>query len=241
MSKNLVLEMDYETTNPCARSFNECFCNWGVRKTPFDGAGNIKGKTAPLWINPCPKLFIASFVMCLFTTLIFLASFVVIQHHPYLFDESTKETFSSLDIDDPFIPYKDAKKFTFFVIGTIILFVNTFNFLALYSKEYASDEEWFRYFILTIIFTVGMLAIFVCDIIFTIKNYNKYDKIKKLGTDDYYLAYVILSIFYIAFNFITFILDLIIHLLIYKNYVFAKFVPHTASCEDEDIVVMEAI
>ena len=36
MSKPLKLKMEFETNNPCVRSFNRIVCGWGMRKTPYD-------------------------------------------------------------------------------------------------------------------------------------------------------------------------------------------------------------
>ena len=109
-----------------------------------------------------------------------------------------------------------------------------------YVKEYASDEEWFRYLIIMIIFFLGMIAILVCSIIFTMKNKKDYyDPFKKLDIElKYYKAYVILAIIAFVFQILVCLLDLVVHFLMFKNYVCASYVEHTATSDDEDIVII---
>jgi len=209
-------DIDFESSNSFVRSFNRIFCDWGQSKTPYDQNGNIKSKTAPLWANPAKKFFLSLFVVSFICSILFCLSFIIVKYYGNKdYDDSNE----NVCIDESKKDFKNA----FIIIGAVILFVNCLMFCFIYSTEYASDKEWSRYLILLTFFWLCMLGFNIAQ-------------------------YVVTSLFRanLAMNFIVAICSSIIEiialiklLIISKQFFLNKYVPHSAVCEDEDIIIIE--
>ncbi len=235
MSKALKLDISFPSPNTCVRSFNRLLCNWGQRKYPYDANGNLKGQTAPLWANPSRTFFLTFFILNFICSILFIASYVVVQYYS---DKHKNEVNCQTA--------KDHFKTVFIVIGSIILLVNSLYWLFIYLKEYASDQEWSRYLIILVIFWAAMVGFLIAEYIISVDNLNFYNDNKGLfqGSDNKKCRQVFKS--NLALNFIVAIFNSIIAVimiikvfLISKQFFLVKYVPHTATSEDEDIIVME--
>ena len=241
MSKALHLDIDYPTPNGCARSFNKIFCSWGVRKTPYDNSGNIKGKTAPLWANPAKKFFLAFFILNFVCSLLFVAGYIVVQYYSDDAKKSGNDQEGRVCINQA----KGHLKTVFIVIGSIILFVNSLYWLFIYLKDYASDQEWSRYMILLIILWCAMVGFLIAEYVISVDNLKYYNdnkssvfqKSKKCKR--IFLANLSLNFIVSIFNTLIAIGVIIRVIFISKDFFFSKYVPHSATCEDEDIIIIQ--
>ena len=226
MSKPLKLKMEFETNNSCVGSFNRIISGWGMRKTPYDEKGNYKGQTAPLWANPSLTFFLSVFIVNLILSLLFIGCFIAVK---YL----AKTT----DCDDK--KYKNE----FIIIGSVILLVNSFYWLFLYLKKYASDQEWSRYMIFLVILWAALIGFTIAEIVVTVKSLNDYKQTGRLlldiDCDDILKAIISINFIVGICNAIVSIIVIVMVFIISKNLFFQKYVPHTASCEDEDIIIIE--
>ena len=236
-------DIDFESSNSFIRAFNRLFCNWGQRKVPYDVNGQIKGKTAPLWENPSKTFWLIIFIFSLIMSLLFIASFVVVNYY----SDDVINNKNANDIEKNCINISKSKfKTVFGVIGGIILFVNFLCFLFMYCKDYASDQEWSRYLIITAFFVFCMIGFNIADYVITSKNLkfyrdnitNEYDNSAKTCKRVFKAN--------LGMNFTVCIISSIIELIVLiKIFLIGKFfflnsyVPHTAVCEDEDIIIIE--
>ena len=227
MSKPLKLKMEFETNNPCVRSFNRIICGWGMRKIPYDEKGNYKGQTAPLWANPSLTFFLSIFIVNLILSLLFVGCFIGVKY------ETNRNNCS----DDK--KYKNE----FIIIGSVILLVNSLYWLFLYLKKYASDQEWSRYMIFLAILWTALIGFTIAEIIVTVKSLDDYDKafrgLKMSTCQKVFLASICINFIVGICNAIVSIIVIVMVFIISKNLFFQKYVPHTASCEDEDIIIIE--
>lgn len=227
MSKPLKLNMEFETNNPCVRSFNRIVCGWGMRKTPYDEKGNYKGQTAPLWANPSLTFFLSIFIVNLILSLLFIGFFIGVK---YLTNQK----------DCP-----DAQKYKneFIIIGSVILLVNSLYWLFLYLKKYASDQEWSRYMIFLAILWAALIGFTIAEIIVTVKSLDDYNKafrqLLEINCRDLFRASICINFIVGICNAIVSVIVIVMVFIISKNLFFQKYVPHTASCEDEDIIIIE--
>lgn len=232
--KTLQLEMTFPSPNECVRSFNRFFCGWGIRKTPYDINGNIKGGTAPLWANPSRTFFLIFFILNFICSILFIASYIVVQYY------------SNQHKDDGNCQQaKGNFKTAFIVIGSIILFVNSLYWLYIYLKEYASDQEWSRYMIILLVFWLAMVGFLIAEYIISVDNLSFYNDNKTLFEGDenkscrhVYIANLSLNFVVSIFNTIIAIIMGVKVVFISKGLFFTKYVPHTATSEDEDIIIM---
>lgn len=233
MSKPLKLKMEFETNNPCVRSFNRIVCGWGMRKTPYDEKGNYKGQTAPLWANPSLTFFLSIFIVNLILSLLFIGCFIGVKYETNQNDCSDDEK------------YKNE----FIIIGSVILLVNSLYWLFLYLKKYASDQEWSRYMIFLAILWAALIGFTIAEIIVTVKSLDDYNKAFRLLEDkdnnsedkcqEIFKASICINFVVGICNAIVSIIVIVMVFIISKNLFFQKYVPHTASCEDEDIIIIE--
>ena len=227
MSKPLKLNMEFETNNPCVRSFNRIVCGWGMRKTPYDEKGNYKGQTAPLWANPSLTFFLSIFIVNLILSLLFIGFFIGVK---YLTNQK----------DCP-----DAQKYKneFIIIGSVILLVNSLYWLFLYLKKYASDQEWSRYMIFLAILWAALIGFTIAEIIVTVKSLDDYNKafrqLLEINCRDLFRASICINFIVGICNAIVSVIVIVMVFIISKNLFFQKYVPHTAPCEDEDIIIIE--
>ena len=227
MSKPLKLQMEFETNNPCVRSFNRIICGWGMRKTPYDEKGNYKGQTAPLWANPSLTFFLSIFIVNLILSLLFIGCFIGVKY------TTGKEK----------CPDDEKYKNEFIIIGSVILLVNSLYWLFLYLKKYASDQEWSRYMIFLVILWAALIGFTIAEIIVTVKSLDDYNKafrrLKMSTCQQVFLASISINFIVGICNAIVSIIVIVMVFIISKNLFFQKYVPHTASCEDEDIIIIE--
>ena len=230
-------DIDFESSNSFVRSFNRIFCDWGQSKTPYDQNGNIKSKTAPLWANPAKKFFLSLFVVSFICSILFCLSFIIVKYYGNKdYDDSNE----NICIDESKKDFKNA----FIIIGAVILFVNCLMFCFIYSTEYASDKEWSRYLILLTFFWLCMLGFNIAQYVVTAKSLKNFNDLKK--TDIMRKKCKSLFRANLAMNFIVAICSSIIEiialiklLIISKQFFLNKYVPHSAVCEDEDIIIIE--
>ena len=137
-------------------------------------------------------------------------------------------------------------KTVFIVIGSIILLVNSLYWLYIYLKEYASDQEWSRYLIILVVFWSAMVGFLIAEYIISVDNLNYYNehKVEFQGSKNkkcrqVFKANLALNFIVAIFNSIIAIIMIIKVFMISKQFFLVKYVPHTATSEDEDIIVME--
>lgn len=217
---NKELEMNFSTSNSCLRSFHKIFCSWGQRKTPYDVNKQIKGQTSPLWANPRQKWFLSFFIVNLLSSLLFAAIFIA---NAFYLPDTNCNNSNSITL-------------SFIVIGGIVLFGNSkfiiyylaLYWLFLYLKDYANDQEWSRYLIFCSIFNLALLGYIIASFLLIKTHFKSCTNwIKALN---YVVSVVSLIISIMVF---------VITLLLAKDFFLYKHVPHTAICEDEDIIIME--
>lgn len=229
-------DIDFESSNSCVRSFNRIFCDWGQTKTPYDQNGNTKSKTAPLWANPSKMFFLALFAISLICSILFCLSFIIVKYYGNKnYDDDEKAC-----IEDSKKDFKNS----FIIIGAVILFVNCLMFCFIYSTEYASDKEWSRYLILLTFFWLCMVGFNIAQYIVTSKSLKNFNDLKKLDVitkkcKRLYRSNLAMNFIVAICSTIIEIIELIKLLIISKLFFLNKYVPHSAICEDEDIIIIE--
>ena len=230
-------DIDFESSNSCVRSFNRIFCDWGQTKTPYDQNGNTKSKTAPLWANPSKIFFLALFVVSLICSILFCLSFIIVK----FYGNKKYDDNENICIKESKKDFKNA----FIIIGAVILFVNCLMFCFIYSTEYASDKEWSRYLILLTFFWLCMLGFNIAQYVVTsksLKNFNNNIKNNYSGSKickRIYRANLAMNFIVAISSTIIEIIELLKLLIISKQFFLNKYVPHSAVCEDEDIIIIE--
>lgn len=128
-----------------------------------------------------------------------------------------------------------------------IYFLLGFCYLFFYCKNYASDQEWSRYIIILLFFWLCMVGFNVASYIVTSSNLRYYNKdkdgifkkndVKKCK--NLYRANLGLNFCVCIVNSIIEALILFKIFMISKEFFFTKYVPHSAVCEDDDIIIIE--
>lgn len=159
---------------------------------------------------------------------------------------------TSLDTRDVYCMYISFNKINsiFILIGGIILFVNFFHMTYLGCfLEYATDKEWSRNLACSA-FILLLLSIFtIGDIVYSaslISYYNKnegadFNFIFNVSANKCKSLFKVNMIGYLIVGIITGILVIFQSLKLVslgKKYFLTEFVPHTARCEDENILVI---
>ena len=243
MSNNDKLEIYSQTNNSCVRKFNDIFCSWGQRRKPRDINGSLKGMTAPLWKNDNVKFYIIVCIISFILTVLFILSFVIVNYKNNIVINKIDENNISKNC---FKKSKEKLREYFIVIGGIILFINAIYYCFMACKKYASDQEWSRYLIVGTIILVIMLLFNIFHYIITVKN-NKYyrnDKDNIFNKNyagsciSFFVANLVINYIVCAAYSILEILAIIRMILLAKNFFFTSYVPHTAKCVDDDIIII---
>lgn len=223
---DLKQEIDYPSNNGCVRKFNDIFCNWGIRRKPKDQSGNLKGMTSPLWANPAQKFFSIICGVAFLLVVLFVAAYIVIK---FKNDDREKDKNGGCKLD--------KSNTLYIIIGSALLFVNAFYFCYLGFKEYASDQEWFRYIIIGLVFWAALVGVNIANYVFTVKNLKDKDNFK--GCKNLLLANVIINFIVCIGCTIMEVLVIIRLILLFLQFFLKSFVPHTAKCVDDDIIIVE--
>lgn len=247
MAEKDLMKMNYPTNNSCWRSCENKLCSWGQRAKPRTIDGSFRGMTAPLWKNPAKSFFIVICVIAFCLAVLFVIAFLVINYkNDDILDSSEKEAVKD-ENDLCIIACKDELKPAWIVIGAILIFINAFCYCFIGCKEYASDQEWSRYLIITSILCVILIGVNVFHYIETIDHFKFYNDDKdKVFIGDYkseckqlFVANLVLNFFVAVSCSIVEILVLIRVFFIGKDFFMKSYVPHTAKCVDDDIIVIE--
>lgn len=122
------LEMDFPVTNEMIKCCDRLCCRWGQKKPPYDTEGNIRGATAPLWINSNKTFYKVFFALCLVCSLLFIASFIAIQYYDNnQTDTSTDPTQTATEVANNNTCVSKSHQYLkswFIIIGSAILLIN---------------------------------------------------------------------------------------------------------------------
>ena len=235
------LEIYAPTNNSFVRKLGYIFCRWGQRRKPRDINGDLKGMTAPLWKNDYVKFYTIVCIISFILTILFILSFVIVNYKNNMIlskkdgNDSNRECFEES---------KEELREYFIVIGGIILFINAIYYCFISCKKYASDQEWSRYLIIGTVILAVMLLFNIFHYIITVKNnkyyingseglFNKSSSCRKLFVANIVINYIVC----IAYSLLE-IVVIIKTILIAKNFFFTSYVPHTAKCRDDDIIII---
>ena len=204
-------------------------------------------------------LFIAVYVFLRFYNRNNVNSGLLVRNYTMLSPNATYEEFianttttnsTAVQPSDVYCMYISYNKINsiFVIIGGIILFLNFIHLMYIGCFEYASDREWSRNLAISSIIWVIMIGFIVGDFIYTVSlivyyndnkigdtalfnsNTPKCNNLFQVNMYGYLITAIIASI--LAVFQIIKIFQLV------KQFFWTYYVPHTARCEDENIVVI---
>lgn len=241
------LKMTYPSNNSCWRNCSNKICSWGQRAKPRDQQGNLRGQTAPLWKNPAKTFFTVITVVCFILAVLFLIAFLIINYKNNDIQDTAEDGRSPDDLC--VMESKKKLKVVWIIIGVILIFLNAFCYCFLACKDYASDQDWSRYCIITCIFCGILIIINIVHYVITFKNINYYsddnDQVfneengKKSTCKHLFVANLVINTIVCFACTIVEVLVIIRLIFIAKDFFFKQYVPHDAKCIDDDIIIME--
>lgn len=242
------LKMNFPTNNKCWRDCENSICSWGQRAKPKDPNGQLRGMTAPLWKNPAKVYFAIMCAIAFVLGVLFIIAFIVIKYkNDDILEESEEEAVKSPN-DRCVIATKKKLKAFWIVIGAILIFLNALCYCFLSCKSYGSDQDWSRYIIITLIFSVLLIAVNIAQYVINVDNLTYYknndvfqpeDKDDKGQCKNLFKANLIINFIVAALSTILEICVIVRIIFITYDFFIKSYVPHSAKCVDDDIIIIE--
>ena len=205
-------------------------------------------------------LFIGVYIFLRFYNNSNILSGLLVRNYTLLNPNATYEEFinkttiptnsTEVDVKDVYCMYVSFNQINsiFVLIGGLILFSNFFHMMYLGCYiEYASDKEWFRNLSINSFIWILMCAFIIADFIYSANLISYYSKNSVVGgifsstTPKCTQLFQINMYGYLIVAILTAILcifQIIKIVSIFKKFFLTNYVPHTARCEDENILVM---